>query len=159
MIEVPNSIQLPDKFIFMKVGDHAAEAWEQILERKRREYDEAGMIFWGYGGNACHPINQVQPFAKLVLKEMDDIVVVMEYIHSNADPDIVAATEYSQDGVLWEQIPSGIKVTGSRYALVLGEIQPGDLEVSLNQYEVAIGPSPARRQRPIYRGVPTRLAS
>jgi len=141
MIEVPRKIELPSKFLFMKVGDHAAEPWEQILQRKRRELDETGRIFWGYGGNACHPINQVQPFAKLVLKEMDEVVLVMEYIHSNADPDIVPATEYSTDGVIWEPIPKGIKVTGSRYALVLDEIQPGDLEVNLNRYEVAVGPS------------------
>ena len=141
MAGLPNAISLPDKFIFMKVGDHAAETWQQILERKRREYDEAGMIFWGYGGNACHPINQVQPFSKLLLKEMEDVVLVMEYISSDADPDIVPATEYSKDGVLWEPIPQGIKVTGSRYALVLDEIQPGDLQVSLNRYEVAVGPS------------------
>ena len=141
MTNAPNKIDLPNKFIFMKVGDHAAEPWEQILERKRREYDEAGMIFWGYGGNACHPINQVQPFAKLVIQEMEDVVLVMEYIDSHADPDVVPATEYSKDGIVWEPIPKGIKVTGSRYALVLNEIQPGDLEVSLNRYEVAVGPS------------------
>lgn len=134
-------IDLPSKFIFMKVGDHAAETWEQILERKRREYADAGMIFWGYGGGACHPINQVQPFAKLALTEMDDIILVMEYIRSNADPDIVPATEYSKDGLVWEPIPKGIKVTGSRYALVLDEIQPGDLDVRLNRYEVAVGPN------------------
>lgn len=141
MIEAPNKIELPEKFLFMKVGDHAAESWEQILERKRREYEEAGQIFWGYGGNACHPINQIQPFAKLALKELDDVVLVMEYIRSNADPDIVPATEYSKDGVVWEPIPKGIKVTGSRYALVLDEIQPGDLDISLNMFEVAVGPS------------------
>jgi hypothetical protein len=134
-------IELPDKFVFMKVGDHAAESWEKILERKRREYVDAGMIFWGYGGNACHPINQVQPFARLVLKETDRVVLVMEYIRSDADPDIVPASEYSKDGVTWEPIPKGIKVTGSRYALVLDEILPGDLDVSLNRYEVAVGPS------------------
>jgi hypothetical protein len=141
MIKIPHKIELPDKFVFMKVGNHAAESWEQILERKRREYDETGMIFWGYGGNACHPINQVRPFAEFVLKEMEDVVVVMEYIDSKADPDIVPATEYSKDGLVWEPIPKGIKVTGSRYALVLGEIQPGELEVNLNRYEVAVGPS------------------
>src|SRR5947209_16790284 len=134
MMEAPNTIALPDKFLFMKVRDHAAESWEQILERKRREYEEAGQIFWGYGGNAWHPINQVQPFAKLVLKELDDVVLVMEYIRSNADPDIVPATEYSKDGVVWEPIPKGIKVTGSRYALVLDEIQPGDLDINLSNY-------------------------
>ncbi len=36
---------------------------------------------------------------------------------------------------------SSINVLGSRYAFVLSEITPGDLEVRLNSFEVAIGPS------------------
>ncbi len=71
---------------------------------------------------------------------MDEVVLVMEYIRSDADPDIVPATLYSKDGVVWDPIPEGIKVTGSRYALVLDEIQPGDLDISLNMFEVAVGP-------------------
>ncbi len=45
--------ELPEKFLFMKVGNHAGEQWEQILTRKRKEYEATGMCFWGYGGNAC----------------------------------------------------------------------------------------------------------
>ena len=65
----------------------------------------------------------------------------MEPINSNADPDIVPATEFSEDGILWQPIPKGITVTGSRYALVLDEIKPGELDLPLNCYEVGIGPS------------------
>ncbi len=133
--------KLPDKFIFMKVGNHAGETWEQILERKRREYERTGRIFWGYGGNTCHPISIVQPFARLAVKEHGNIFLVMEPIESRAKPDILPAKEYSHDGVTWEPIPDGIQVIGSRYALVLGEIKPGDLEISLAEFEVALGPS------------------
>ncbi len=133
--------QLPEKFLFMKVGNHAGETWEQILERKRREFDRTGKIFWGYGGNTCHPINVVQPFSRLVVKEHGGIMLIMEPIDSRADPDIVPAKEFSPDGANWEPIPEGIQVTGSRFALVLDEIKPGDLELSLNEFEVAIGPS------------------
>ena len=38
---------LPTAFIFMKVGNHAGETFESILERKRREFDRAGKIFLG----------------------------------------------------------------------------------------------------------------
>ncbi len=131
----------PDKFLFMKVGNHAGETWEQILERKRQEFEQTGRIFWGYGGNTCHPISTVQPFAKLAVKEHGGILLVMEPIDSRAQPDIIPATEYSHDGVTWEPIPNGIQVTGSRYALVLDEIKPGDLEITLAEYEVALGPS------------------
>jgi hypothetical protein len=131
----------PDRFLFMKVGNHANESWNQILERKRKEYETTGHIFWGYGGTTCHPLGVVQPFARLSIREQGGIALVMEAITSRADPDIVPAKEFSRDGIAWEPIPDGISVTGSRYALVLDEIKPGDLAIQLNEFEVALGPS------------------
>ena len=83
----------------------------------------------------------VQPFARLAVQEYGDIQLVMMPINSRAAPDIVPAKEYSTDGINWLPIPDGIQVTGSRYALILDEIKPGDLEVTLAEYEVALGPS------------------
>lgn len=134
-------IELPKKFLFMKVGNHAGESWDQILARKRRELDQAGMSFWGYGGSACHPISQVQPFAKLVIEEQGGIRLVMQPIKSNADQDTAEATEYSIDGRNWIKIPNGIHVTGSSYALVLDTIEEADLDLPLHELEIGIGPS------------------
>jgi hypothetical protein len=136
-----NNTVITDAFIFMKVGDHAGESFNKILTRKRREYEKTGMTFWGYGGNACHPINQVRPFALSTVKKAGSIYLLMQSIHSNADPDILPAKEYSPDGINWEKIPKGIIVTGSKYALVLDEISPADLEIDMNQFKVGIGPS------------------
>src|SRR5438552_4137076 len=74
-----------NRFIFMKVGNHAGEDWDQILARKKKEFEQTGFIFWGYGGSACHPINQVQPFARLAVKEDDGVKLVMQPIRSNAN--------------------------------------------------------------------------
>ena len=38
--------QLPQAFIFIRVGKHAGEDFESILERKQRELEHAGKIFW-----------------------------------------------------------------------------------------------------------------
>ena len=84
---------------------------------------------------------QVQPFSRLTVKEQGGIYIVMEQIDSRADPDLVPAKEYSADGITWLPIPKGIEVTGSRYALVLDEVKPGELNLELNNYEVGIGPS------------------
>jgi hypothetical protein len=134
-------IKLPEKFLFMKVGNHAGEDWEQILARKRREFEDSGMIFWGYGGTACHPISQVQPFARLAIKEQGGIQLIMHPIKSNSDQDTAEATQYSVDGRIWIKIPDGIHVTGSRYALVLDRIDEADLDLPLHELEVGIGPS------------------
>jgi hypothetical protein len=50
--------------LYMKVGTHAGESLEDILRRKTREIEEAGYALWGYGGNTCHPLTMVQPFAR-----------------------------------------------------------------------------------------------
>ena len=134
--------RIPDFLVFMKVGNHAGETFDQILDRKRREIEDAGRSFWGYGGNTCHPLKQVQPFvrSKLKLSKTGSVYLLMHYIDSQA-PETLAAKEYSADGVKWEAIPDGILVTGSRYALVLDEIQPGELILPLDHFGVAIGPS------------------
>src|SRR5438093_6490755 len=68
----------------------------------------------------------------------------MEYIDSKAEDDIVQPTKYSADSVRWQPIPDGINVIGSRYALVLDEIRPGELEVPFQDFVVAIGKSRGR---------------
>ena len=133
-----------DAFIFMKVGTHAGEDLDTIIERKLREIEKTGMSFWGYGGPTCHPTKQVQPFAKKVVEKKGSIYLCMEKIHSLADPDIVPATMYSVDGVNYSPIPDGITVTGSRYAIVLDEIVPEEFEIPLDAYEVAYGRSAGR---------------
>jgi hypothetical protein len=140
---MPIDANLPS-MIFMKVGLHAGEEFEQILERKRLEYKRAGKIFWGYGGGTMHPIQRVQPFARMKLEHGETIRLVMQEIVSRHPPTTVVAKEYSPDGVHWSPIPAGVEVKGSRYALILDEIQVGDLTVDLSQYRVGTGPSEGR---------------
>ncbi len=134
-------LDLPTAFIFMRVGNHAGETFESILERKQREYERTGKIFWGYGGTTLHPIKHVQPFVESWIQNDGSIQLVMEPINSKADPDLLPAKEYSADGINWDPIPDGINVTGSRYAIVLDEIKPGNLDLDLARLEVGIGPS------------------
>jgi len=110
------------------------------------------MSFWGYGGTACHPVSQVQPFARLCLKETGSIGLIMEPINSNAGSEEIVAKQFSDDGIHWMDIPSGIRVTGSRYALVLSSIQPADLEVDIAEYEVGVGPSRGKSAESYLRG-------
>jgi hypothetical protein len=130
-----------DAIVFMKVGRHAGETFEDIIKRKRREYAAAGRIFWGYGGGTMHPVYKVQPFASMKIKEGKHITLVMQEIISNHPDTEVYATEFSRDGETWEPVPEGIKVRGSRYALVLDEIEDGDLNIDLADYRVGVGPS------------------
>lgn len=133
---------IPECFVFMKVGKHARESLDFILERKQRELDATGKIFWGYGGGTCHPTKQVQPFCRSrILAGQTEIYLLMQSVNSLADPKIAPAREYSVDNVNWEPIPKGIQVTGSKYALVLDEIQPMNLELDPREYVVGIGDS------------------
>ena len=140
------AIQLPQAFIFMKVGHHSGESLESIMERKQLEITKAGRTFWGYGGTLLHPINQVQPFAKKWVHQEGAIRMLMQptKTKTKTDPHIQPAIEFSVDRRKWEPLPSGIRVTGSRYAVVLDEIKPVRLELDLGQFEVGIGPSRGR---------------
>ena len=125
--------------IYMKVGMHAQEPWEEILERKQREIRDAGVSFWGYGGGTCHPLLRVQPFVKERIATGHAIYLAMKPMLSKHSAPQTPAEEYSDDGVTWHSIPEGVNVLGSRYALVLDRIESSDIDLDLGQATVAAG--------------------
>lgn len=139
-------IQPGASVLFMKIGIHAKEPLESIIERKLREIEDTGMAFWGYGGNTCHPTTMVQPFAKDAQSKGSPIHLVMQKMESNHWAE-GRAEEYSIDGQSWAPVPDGINVLGSRYALVIEDLQEADLSLSLARTTVACGPSVGRSGR------------
>jgi hypothetical protein len=127
--------------LYMKVGTHARESLEDIIIRKTREIEEAGLAFWGYGGNTCHPQTMVQPFAKRYEQRGGVIYLCMQPMESRHFAEQIAADEYSVDGVKWEPIPKGVKVLGSRYALLIKGLRRQEFELPLARTRVAIGNS------------------
>jgi hypothetical protein len=130
--------------IFMKVGTHAREDLTAILDRKRREIDQAGYALWGYGGNTCHPFTMVQPFARDFEQRNGSIFLCMQRIESNHFAEPERATAFSSDGVTWEDIPDPINVLGSRYALAITDLQEEGFDLPLARTKVAIGNSAGR---------------
>ena len=128
-----------DPFLYMKVGVHASETLEDILIRKRKEIKDAGVAFWGYGGNTCHPIQAVQPFVREQTDKGLTVRLLMQEINSRHFAEPVPATHYSADGVTWLKVPKGVNVLGSRYALVLSTLDAIDLPVSLEDSIVGVG--------------------
>lgn len=125
--------------VYMKVGTHANETLEDIIERKRREIDEAGYALWGYGGNTCHPRTMVQPFAREFVERDGAIYLCMQSMDSRHFAVTQPAREYSVDGIDWEPIPDPIRVLGSRFALKVEAIDDADLQLPLSRTQVAIG--------------------
>jgi len=130
--------------VFMKVGTHAREPLPEIIARKRKEIDDAGYAFWGYGGNTCHPLASVQPFARNFTQRDGVIYLVMQPMESKhfAIPD--RAHEFSADGVRWEKVPPAINVRGSRYALAIDSLDEDEFELPLGRTRVAVGNSLGR---------------
>lgn len=133
-------------FVFMKIGDHANENLSSVLERKLKEVEEEGVLLWGYGGSVCHPIKQVRPFVLDALSKGEEAVYafmgrtkVHACLDTKFDSRQPVSDEFSIDGVTWEKIPEANKVTGSKYALVLGPIEPVNFEVHLEEYVVGVG--------------------
>lgn len=130
--------------LFMKVGTHANEDLNDIIRRKSREIDEAGYAMWGYGGNTCHPSSMVQPFAKSFAAKGAPIHLVMEQMTSRHFAEQLEAAEFSPDNENWKEIPPEIRVLGSRFALVIEDLQQVDMTLPLDQTRVPVGPSTGR---------------
>lgn len=130
--------------LFMKIGIHAREPLDAIIRRKLKEIDDAGVSFWGYGGSTCHPTGMVQPFANGQAQRHRPIYLVMQKMDSSHFAEPLPADEFSVNGRDWEPIPNGIEVLGSRYALVIDELQEADLKLPLTRAQVALGPSAGR---------------
>jgi hypothetical protein len=127
--------------LYMKVGTHARESLEDIIVRKTREIEDAGLAFWGYGGNTCHPQTMVQPFAHKYEQQGGVIYLCMQPMASKHFAEQIAADEYSVDGVTWEAVPKGVKVLGSRYALLIKRLRKEEFNLPLERTRVAIGKS------------------
>lgn len=130
--------------LYMKIGTHANEGLDGIIERKSKEIKDTGFAMWGYGGNTCHPTSMVQPFAKLFADQGRPIHLVMEAMNSNHFAEPLAASEYSVDNRSWKKIPDSINVLGSRYALLIEDLTPAEFELPLDQTRVPVGPSMGR---------------
>jgi hypothetical protein len=126
------------RVIFMKVGVHAGEDLDAIIERKQGEEAIAGWCLWGYGGSACHPITQVQPHAEAAEQPVKVLFIETASVPA---PNPRTAREYSSDGNTWKPLPPGHTVTGSKWALVLTALTRQVIEVDLGAYQAAIGPN------------------
>lgn len=131
--------------IFMKVGTHAGEPLSDILKRKRQEIEDAGFGLWGYGGNTCHPLTMVQPFADDVERRGGVIHLVMQPMESRHFAVPERAEEFSRDGLKWDLIPEAINVRGSRYALAIKDLREEKFELPLARTRVSIGNQLGRR--------------
>lgn len=102
----------------MNVGFHADETWRQIVERKLNEEEKCGMIFWGYSGTICHPL-QRRAFVKQILHEGQIPKLVISLTTSKPISKFTEwAKEFSVDGKKWLPIPEEIYVKGSKYVIV-----------------------------------------
>jgi len=133
-----------DCLLYMKVGNHARETLEAIIARKTKEIQDAGFAMWGYGGNTCHPLTMVQPFAKDYVKRNGTIYLCMQPMSSKHFAEQVRANEFSVDGTRWKPIPSSINVMGSRYALLIKDLRQEAFDLELSRTKVAIGNSRGR---------------
>ncbi len=127
--------------LYMKVGTHAQEKLDDIIIRKTKEIERAGVAFWGYGGSTCHPQTMVQPFAKTFEERGDAIYLCMQPMESKHFAVAVRAEEFSIDGINWEMISPEINVLGSRYALVIRNLRKEEFDLVLSKTKVALGTS------------------
>jgi hypothetical protein len=130
-----------DNIVFMKFGYHAEENEYNIIRRKQLEFENAGKVFWGYGGIICHPLRQVQPFVRYFNEQNSKVYLVMSFTPSKPLNAGTHAEEYSVDGVNWNKLPRGINVIGSKFAIVCSKLFTIKEKINLYEYNIAIGQS------------------
>ncbi len=129
-----------EAIIFMKIGYHTDEEIKKIIDRKIMEEKQAGFFFWGYGGSLCHPTNQVIPFIEKCKHKKVNPKLLMTFTQSKFRATPIWQKEYSVDKKVWRPLPSGVKIKGSKYALVCKNIKKVNMKIDLNSYVVAVGP-------------------
>jgi len=133
--------------VFMRVGTHADEPLEVIVERKLKEIEQVGQAFWGYGGLNCHPRSVVQPYAEEIVAAGGKVRLCMEEVAPDRETywaNAEAASEWSIDGINFRPLPEGIRVTGSRYAFIITRLRLEQFDLPLSRARVAAGPSRGR---------------
>lgn len=130
----------PRHILILKGGRHAGAEWEEVARTKLHNLRDVGVTYWGYRGNACHPRNQVQPFAQRAPGPVE-VVVIRTKGERPEDASTTRAEQWSADERDWRPLPRGIQVTGSKYALVLDELVACEEAIDLNHYVVGIGES------------------
>lgn len=128
-----------DNIIYMKYGVHAGETVESIARRKQDEIAKVGYTFWGYGGNICHPLTQVQPFAENVYKRGEKLYLVMSKTESELNNAPYKSHHFSIDKKDWSPIDEKINVLGSKFALCIKDLRVCNFDLSLDAYSVGIG--------------------
>ena len=132
--------------LFMKAGFHGDETLKNIVDRKLREIDETGCAFWGYGGKACYPTTQVQPFCRESSKKGKPVYLCMPETPSKHCPTEKRENKYySSDKKSFFRIPEAINVPHSHYALVINRLKSVKYDLLLSKTVVAIGPSKGKR--------------
>ena len=127
--------------VIMKYGVHAKENVHDIILRKKQEYQNCGLMFWGYNGVLCNPVTQIQPFLEENKLRGEETYLLLVRTYSDYNGEGYVGKEFSYDKSQWRKLPEGIKVIGSKYAVVCGELVECNIQLVLNDYEVAIGMS------------------
>lgn len=130
-----------ENIVFMKYGVHASESVDSILNRKLEELGSCQKMFWGYGGVICHPTKQVQPFANANFSEKKKTYLLLSETPSKLNNSPSVATHFSRDNDRWQTIEDGIKVLGSKYAIVCKNLEKCNFQIDLSQYVIPVGNS------------------
>lgn len=133
--------------VIMKYGVHAQEDVQNIIMRKKAEYQNCGKMFWGYNGVLCNPKTQVQPFLELNQLRGEETYLLLVRTLSEHNGMGYVGTELSYDKQIWEQTPNEIQVIGSKYALICEDLIECDIQLDMNEYVVAVGKS---AQKPLH---------
>lgn len=126
--------------VFMKVGSHGNEDFQEIIERKIKEQETAGFMLWGYSGILLKA-KPVADFLKSRWGLGERLLLLMVETSSPFKNSPVESTAFSIDGHTWYHLPEGVATRGCNKAIVCDKLTEVDISVDLSLYKIAVGPS------------------
>lgn len=151
--------ELPSNLIVMKYARSEGESGDAVLLDKASDLLSVGLFMWGYNGTVCNPATQVNPFLKRASERGEGVYLALVRTHTLYRPGGAPARACSPDGVDWEGLPDGVRVSGSRYGLLCDDLMLSREVVDLAGYEVAVGPSAGRGLAGYIRGRNTKACA
>ena len=130
-------------FVFMKVGSHGDESYQQILARKNSEEQRYGFMLWGYSGTLLNPKSLVHGLESNY-REGEKPLLLMSETKSPFRNNPVESLHVSTDKILWHPLPKGLGTKGCDKALICRGLRPIDVDINFSNYAVATGPSKGR---------------
>jgi len=129
-----------ETLVFMKVGSHGDEKFQEIIRRKKREEHLSGFMLWGYAGNLLDAFD-LSLYLKTNWQRGKRIFIAMSETKSPFRNYPIRSKSFSIDKHIWYQLPKNVYTYGCDKAIICKGLEHVKIKIDLAAFSVSVGPS------------------